>query len=223
MTSGTSATNSAAYLRKWSATPAAQRTSIRTLRPSTHPNCCSPCTNAVSRACPSGSSAIRFSNTPMRRIRSGCCARAADGHAAAAPPSSVMNSPPHVEHGGSLPGAAADHTSSAPPGRRLFDASGACRGTGQPVRGADLNRSEMSCVFSLPARSADSSAISARTPYSGGNPDKANRGGAAKLPYHPQHPRAGSSVRFANAADDAHLCASFRLYQVSLSFFLAAL
>ena len=28
----------------------------------------------------------------MRRIRSGCCARAASGHAAAAPPSSVMNS-----------------------------------------------------------------------------------------------------------------------------------
>ena len=27
----------------------------------------------------------------MRRIRSGCCARAARGHAAAAPPSSVMN------------------------------------------------------------------------------------------------------------------------------------
>jgi hypothetical protein len=30
--------------------------------------------------------------SPMRRIRSGCCARAASGHAAAAPPSSVMNS-----------------------------------------------------------------------------------------------------------------------------------
>ena len=28
----------------------------------------------------------------MRRTRSGCCARAASGHAAAAPPSSVMNS-----------------------------------------------------------------------------------------------------------------------------------
>jgi hypothetical protein len=30
--------------------------------------------------------------TPIRRIRSGCCARAATGHVAAAPPSSVMNS-----------------------------------------------------------------------------------------------------------------------------------
>ena len=42
------------------------------------------------RACTSGSSAASMS-TPMRRIRSGCCARAASGHAAA-PPSSVMNS-----------------------------------------------------------------------------------------------------------------------------------
>ena len=30
-------------------------------------------------------------STPMRRMRSGCCARAASGHAAAAPPSSEMN------------------------------------------------------------------------------------------------------------------------------------
>ena len=39
----------------------------------------------------------RVRSTPMRRIRSGCCARAASGHAAAAPPRSVMNfAPPHV-------------------------------------------------------------------------------------------------------------------------------
>src|SRR6516165_10228397 len=31
-------------------------------------------------------------STPMRRVRSGCCARAARGHPAAAPPTSVMNS-----------------------------------------------------------------------------------------------------------------------------------
>ena len=31
-------------------------------------------------------------STPIRRIPPGCCARAASGHAAAAPPSSVMNS-----------------------------------------------------------------------------------------------------------------------------------
>ena len=64
--------------------------SIRTLRPSVQPNCCKPCRNAPMRACPSASSVVI--STPMRRIRSGCCARAANGHAAAAPPSSVMNS-----------------------------------------------------------------------------------------------------------------------------------
>jgi hypothetical protein len=30
-------------------------------------------------------------STPIRRMRSGCCARAASGHTATAPPSSVMN------------------------------------------------------------------------------------------------------------------------------------
>ena len=45
---------------------------------------------AVRRACDSGSSAAVCISTPMRRIRS--CARAARGHAAAAPPTSVMNS-----------------------------------------------------------------------------------------------------------------------------------
>ena len=49
MTSGASATNSAAYLRMRSASPAPQRVSIRTLRPSVQPSCCSPCTNAAMR------------------------------------------------------------------------------------------------------------------------------------------------------------------------------
>src|SRR5215510_10879860 len=57
-----------------------------------HRNSCSPCVNAARRACPSGSSAAKCMSTPTRRIRSGCCARAASGHAAAAPPSSVMKS-----------------------------------------------------------------------------------------------------------------------------------
>ena len=48
--------------------------------------------NALSRACATGSSAGTFISTPMRRTRSACCARAARGHAAAAPPKSVMNS-----------------------------------------------------------------------------------------------------------------------------------
>ena len=40
----------------------------------------------------------------------GCCARAVSGHAAAAPPSSVMNSRRLVPGMGSLPGAAAYHS-----------------------------------------------------------------------------------------------------------------
>jgi hypothetical protein len=34
----------------------------------------SPCTNAVTRACPSGSSAAKVISTPIRRTRSGCSA-----------------------------------------------------------------------------------------------------------------------------------------------------
>src|SRR5450759_323006 len=92
MASGASETSSAAYLRASLALPAAQRVSIRTLRPSVQPNSRRPCTNAASRACPCRSSAARLISTPMRRIRSGCCAREASGHVAAAPPISVMNS-----------------------------------------------------------------------------------------------------------------------------------
>jgi hypothetical protein len=90
MAFGASATNSAASLRMRSALPAPQRKSIRTLRPTAHPNSCSPCRNAALRTCACGSSAGKFTSTPMRRIRSPCCARAASGHAAA-PPRSVMN------------------------------------------------------------------------------------------------------------------------------------
>ena len=50
MTSGASATNSAAYLRVSSGLPADQRVSMRTLRPSVQPNCCKPSTNAARRA-----------------------------------------------------------------------------------------------------------------------------------------------------------------------------
>src|SRR5262249_38998368 len=51
----------------------------------------SPWCNASARACASASFAVPI-NTKICRIRSGCCARAASGQAAAAPPSSVMNS-----------------------------------------------------------------------------------------------------------------------------------
>jgi hypothetical protein len=42
--------------------------------------------------CASGSFSANAISTPIRRTRSPCCALAASGHAAAAPPSSVMNS-----------------------------------------------------------------------------------------------------------------------------------
>src|SRR5437870_4540640 len=48
--------------------------------------------NAAMWACDTGSSAPWPPRMPMRRIRPPCCARAASGHAAAAPPRSVMNS-----------------------------------------------------------------------------------------------------------------------------------
>src|SRR6516225_5125615 len=67
-----------------------QAGSIRIPRPSFQPNCCNPCRNAATRACPSRSSASPTS-TPIRRVRSACCARAPSGHAAA-PPTSIMNS-----------------------------------------------------------------------------------------------------------------------------------
>src|SRR6516162_7982638 len=91
MTSGASATNSPAYLRMRSGSPAPQRMSMRALRPSIQPDCASARANARTWVCSAGSSDANDVSTPMCRIRSGCCARAASGHAAAAPPSSVIN------------------------------------------------------------------------------------------------------------------------------------
>ena len=91
-TSGVSATNSVAFFRLRSASLIPHRMWICALRPTAQPASCSPCRNAATRACPSRSSAGMFMSTPMRRIGSRCCARAASGHATAEPPSSVMNS-----------------------------------------------------------------------------------------------------------------------------------
>src|SRR5262249_4884421 len=55
------------------------------------PGWSSPCWNATRRAFTPGSSSASPVNTPIRRICSVCCARAASGQAAAAPPSSDMN------------------------------------------------------------------------------------------------------------------------------------
>src|SRR5215475_1381847 len=91
MTSGESAISSAAYLRRRTESPAPKRTSICTLRPSIQPSCCNPCRNASDSALAYASSAEPTSQ-PIRRTRSDCCARAANGQAAATPPRRVMTS-----------------------------------------------------------------------------------------------------------------------------------
>src|SRR5215510_9324095 len=90
MTSGASAASSAECLRISVMLGVAQRVSIRRFCPMPQPNMASPCRNAPRRACHTGSSGNAGRSTPMRRMRSRCCARAASGHAAAAP-SSDMN------------------------------------------------------------------------------------------------------------------------------------
>ena len=59
-----------------------------------HPNCRNSCAKCHRRKTAPTTSVDRvvLSHPDYRRIRSDCCARAASGHAAAAPPSSVMNS-----------------------------------------------------------------------------------------------------------------------------------
>jgi len=90
ITSGRRSTNSFAKVCALSTLALVQRMSIRRLRPSTQPNSASPCKNATSHVRYSGTSSDQPSRTPIRRIVSICCARAASGHAAA-PPIKVMN------------------------------------------------------------------------------------------------------------------------------------
>src|SRR5262249_20518553 len=61
------------------------------LPPAIQPNCCNASRNAATFARASATPSDAFMRTPMCRIRSPCCARAASGHATA-PPTSVMNS-----------------------------------------------------------------------------------------------------------------------------------
>src|SRR5215510_5241582 len=91
MTSGESATSSAAYLRLRTGSAAPKRASIRRLRPSIQPSCCNPCRDASYIDLMSASSAAP-KKKPTRRTRSDCCARAASGQAAATPPRRVMTS-----------------------------------------------------------------------------------------------------------------------------------
>lgn len=89
-TSGASATSSAAYLRSRSGSFSPQRTSIRTLRPSLQPSCRRPSCKATRPLRPCASAGV-FESMPIRRIFSGCCARAASGHAATDPAITLMN------------------------------------------------------------------------------------------------------------------------------------
>src|SRR5215471_19351044 len=52
----------------------------------------STCRNTATPDCFPDHLAVVFMSTPMRRTRSPCCARAASGHVAAAPPSAASNS-----------------------------------------------------------------------------------------------------------------------------------
>ena len=90
MTSTLSRTNSAAISAKRSSRPSAQRYSIVTVRPSIQPSSRSRCTKAATQSL--AAERVVGPKNPMVGSFPACCARAASGHAAAAPPSSVMNS-----------------------------------------------------------------------------------------------------------------------------------
>jgi len=90
--SGASATSSSAYLRRRSPSPKLARMSMRTFWPFVHPNCFSPSSKASMRACMSKSSASAPVSTPIRRIRSLCCANAVSGQIVADPAITLMKS-----------------------------------------------------------------------------------------------------------------------------------
>ena len=69
-----------------------QRSSNCALMPDVQPNFRSSSRNARTRSCISLFVGGYGISTPMRRIRSACCARAATGHVAAAPPMTLMKS-----------------------------------------------------------------------------------------------------------------------------------
>jgi len=90
MTSTLSRMNSAAISAKRSSRPSAQRYSIAMVRFSIQPSSRSLCTKASVEAL--SNDALFAHRTPIVGSLPACCARAASGHAAAAPPSSVMKS-----------------------------------------------------------------------------------------------------------------------------------
>src|SRR5262249_16799734 len=91
ITSGFAATISFANLLSVFMSVPPQPKSMPTLRPSTHPSFCRPARRAATQRWASTLSSVSCNSAASRRIRSPCCALSASGHAAAAPPSSVMN------------------------------------------------------------------------------------------------------------------------------------
>jgi len=83
-------------------------------------------------------------STPTRRIRSSCCARIANGHAAAAPPMSDMNSRRFMLDMGLPPVLVASTLRGDPTGRRRRSVCPMLNlpHNGQQVLGTDLNGSE---------------------------------------------------------------------------------
>jgi hypothetical protein len=89
MTSTLRRTNSAAISSKRSVRLSAQRYSIATVRPSIQPSSCNRRTKAATHW--PWDEGVPATRNPMVGIFAGCCACAASGHAAAAPPSATKN------------------------------------------------------------------------------------------------------------------------------------
>src|SRR6476659_10596643 len=107
------------------------------VRLSAQPSSLNRCTNAATFALQA--EAVAAPSNPMVGNLLGCCARAASGHAATAPPNRLTNSRRLMPGMGSLPGAAAYHSRSEPPSAGGLTHQGAySRRTAAPWDGPEL-------------------------------------------------------------------------------------
>jgi hypothetical protein len=90
ITSTFARTSSSASWGRRSRLPSAKRSSNATFWPSIQPSSLRPCRNSASMG--ASVATERGDKRPIRATLFGCCARAASGHATAAPPRSVMKS-----------------------------------------------------------------------------------------------------------------------------------
>ena len=118
MTSTFRRTNSVAISAIRSLRPSAQRTSIARLRPSTQPSSRNRCTKAATQR--RQAAGVVVPRNPIVDTLAGCWACARSGHAAAAPPMSVMNSRRFIQS----PRRRLPAASSALQGRGLWRSSG---------------------------------------------------------------------------------------------------